>query len=157
MDFGKELVAALPRVRKYVRHLVNAPADDPDDIVQDTMLRALASRHLYTEEGHMVAWLCSIARNIWLDGKRKARKRRMEELHDNEFCSHGADGHDALYCRQVIVGIDALNVSSADVLQRIVMGETYEEIAAVTCVPIGTVRSRVNRARTALSSILEPV
>lgn len=118
---------------------------ETDDLVQDTYLRALGSLPTYRGDGPVIAWLSSIARRVCADHVRgRVRHRRMVDalcLNVDDL-SVTAPGNPT---RDLLASIDP-DRREAFVLTQ-VAGLSYEEAAAVLDCPIGTIRSRVARAR----------
>jgi len=118
---------------------------EEDDLVQETYLRALRSMEQYRGDAPVLPWLLTIARNVCADHvRRRTRQRRLVDrltLHATEQRSDVGDG--AL--GQLVARLDP-DRREAFVLTQIV-GLSYEEAAATVGCPIGTIRSRVARAR----------
>jgi len=118
---------------------------EEDDLVQETYLRALRSLEQYRGDAPVLPWLLSIARNVCADHvRRRTRQRRLVDrltLHASEQRTNVGDG--AL--RQLVDRLDP-DRREAFLLTQIV-GLSYEEAAATIGCPIGTIRSRVARAR----------
>ncbi|HEX2783176.1 MAG TPA: sigma-70 family RNA polymerase sigma factor [Ilumatobacteraceae bacterium] len=135
------------RTQPVIWRLCKALGSDgeADDLVQDTYLRALRSLSNYRGDGPVMAWLSSIARRVCADHVRgRVRQRRLvgaltRSLDDQSMNAPGNPTHDLL------TSIDQ-DRREAFVLTQ-VAGLTYEEAAVVLDCPIGTIRSRVARAR----------
>lgn len=135
------------RTQPVIWRLCKALGSDgeADDLVQDTYLRALRSLSNYRGDGSVMAWLSSIARRVCADHVRgRVRQRRLvgaltRSLDDQSMNAPGNPTHDLL------TSIDQ-DRREAFVLTQ-VAGLTYEEAAVVLDCPIGTIRSRVARAR----------
>lgn len=130
---------------------------DPDDLVQEVYLRALRNLASFTGDGGFVAWILTIARRVCADEVRRVqRQRRLVERigvwgaasTDAPAAAHGTDHLDAL--------LDAIDPArrEAFVLTQMV-GLSYDEAAEVCQCPIGTIRSRVARARADLVGLVE--
>jgi RNA polymerase sigma-70 factor (ECF subfamily) len=141
-------------VRELVRHtqpsiwrlcnLLGSPGDE-DDLVQDTYLRAFRSLSSYRGEAPVTAWLLSIARRVCADHVRgQVRRRRLlgilTQVADDPWVA--APGNPT---RDLLEAIDPDRREAFALTQ--VAGLSYEEAAAVLDCPIGTIRSRVARAR----------
>ncbi len=128
---------------------------DADDLVQETYLRALRALHSYRGEAPFAVWLLAIGRRVCADHvRRQIRQRRLAEQlrgprHD------GAGRHDLAAAHDLDDLLDQLRAErrEAFVLTQIV-GLSYEEAAGVTTCPVGTIRSRVARARGDLLELL---
>lgn len=151
---SEDFISHVPALRRYARALVHNTAD-ADDLVQDCLVRALSRMHLYQPGTHMKAWLLSILHNIFLDGTRKAKRTRefakaltlMKEgtvTRPNQF--------HRIELREMDKALAALpHAQRATLLLISLEGLNYVETAEVTGVPVGTVRSRLSRGRSALA------
>ena len=146
--------ATLPDVWRYVAHLSGEP-QAADDLTQETYLRALGSLPRFEGRSSARTWLLSIARRTVVDRLRRAAARpRLADSTDWQYAAErsqprGLPGFDdGIALRELL---DALpdERRRAFVLTRL-LGLPYAETASLTGCPIGTVRSRVARARTAL-------
>lgn len=137
-------------VWRLCRHL--GDARDADDLTQETYERAIGSLHRFRADGPARAWLLTIARRVCVDHTRRAvRRRRLDDDLRGEATAGGAD---LLYRTE-----DSERVALDDLLARLdgdrraafvltqVLGLQYGEAAEVLGCPIGTIRSRVARAR----------
>ncbi len=154
-QFRAELVSLLPRLRRFGRALTGH-RQDADDLVQSAIERALTRREQWQTGTRLLSWLFRIVQNAWIDEVR-ARGRRDRVLAPEEAGEHvGVSTTDAQ--------IDALAVRKAmqhlNEDQRIavslvlVEGLPYQEAAAVLDIPIGTLTSRLARAREQLQALL---
>lgn len=137
------VAATQPDVWRVCRYL--GDAGDADDLTQETYLRALRSLPAYRGDGPARSWLLSIARRTVVDATRRSiRRRRVQERHEREVETTHLDQH------WVELG-DLLDVLEPDRREAFVLtqvlGLSYEEAADVVGCPIGTIRSRVARAR----------
>ncbi len=143
-----ELIAALqPDVWRLCRFL-GTPAD-PDDLTQETFERALRSLHRFRGDGAVRSWMLSIGRRVCVDSTRRSmRLRRLDE----RLAQHADDGHHRdtswLEIDDLLAGLDP-DRREAFVLTQLV-GLTYEEAAEAIGCPVGTIRSRIARARNQL-------
>lgn len=153
--FKAELAAVIPHLRAYGRSL-SGDIDRADDLVQDTMLKAWASRQRFEAGTSMKAWTFVILRNVFLSQMRRqkfhgdydpvAAERTLIAAPLQEEATHVADIQRAL-----------LELSD-DQREALILvgagGMTYEEAAQICNVAVGTMKSRVSRARTALEAIM---
>ncbi len=125
-------------------------AGEEDDLVQETYLRALRSADRYRGEAPVQAWLLAIARNVCADHvRRRQRQRRLaERLTRLAPAATSTDSHSIAGLHELIDGLHP-DRREAFVLTQLV-GLSYDEAADVLGCPIGTIRSRVARARTDL-------
>lgn len=155
--FRQQLLAAIPRLRRYARSLV-FDVHSADDLVQNTLERALGHWRQFDPRRDLVLWLLSIAHNAHLDALR--RDRRLDVLPPERV-------NDALDSQQPLDGDVGLRLDLAAALARLsheqrsalvlVLVEqlSYAEAAEVLQVPAGTVMSRVSRARVAMREWLD--
>ena len=153
--FKAELTAAIPHLRAYGRSLTG-DMDRADDLVQDTMLKAWGSRDRFAAGTSMKAWTFVILRNVFLSQMRRqkfhgdydemAAERLLVAAPLQEEATHVADIQRALL------------ELSADQREALILvgagGMSYEEAARICEVAVGTMKSRVSRARTALEAIM---
>jgi len=152
-----DIVALIPRLRRFARTLTRDP-HDADDVVQIALERALSRLDQWHRDARLDSWLFKIVRNAWIDEVRSRGRR------DRVFAGEEAGEH---------VGVDAmagqtdlLSVQSAMAMlpeeQRttlslvLVEGLSYQEAADVLGIPVGTLTSRLARARDALQILLDP-
>ena len=154
-----QIISLLPRLRRFSYSLTREH-DACDDLVQETCLRALSRSELWQEGTRLDSWLFRIAQNLWLDRKRSQRTRgEVVELDEIEELS-GVDGRSVtenrLTLEEVSRGLTHLRPDHQVVLGLVcVDGMSYREAADVLEVPIGTVMSRLSRARLELAHVLE--
>jgi RNA polymerase sigma-70 factor, ECF subfamily len=156
--FSDQLIAVLPRLRRFARGLSGSPTE-ADDLVQAACERALARRHQFQEGTRFDSWMFRIVQTIWIDQIR-AREVRKE---DGELVE-GRLGSDEpvrraearLALGEVRRAVDRLPADQRAVLLLVAVdGLSYKEAAAVAAVPVGTIMSRLARARVALQLQLE--
>ena len=149
-----DLVAALPRLRRYAR-VLTGDLDRSDDLVQDTLARAWEKRRMWQAGSNLRAWLFTIMHNVHLN---QYRTRRRELAEDSLDADDGpiagweipvrATQSDRIELAEVFLQIGRLPVEQREVLMLVAVEELrYEEIAAALAIPIGTVMSRLSRAR----------
>ena len=158
-EIRAEIVALLPRLRRFSNALTGS-IDDGDDLAQATIERALQRISQWRPESRLDSWMFRIAQNLWLDQLR-AQKRRgtmvsMDELHDIS----GSDGRNVteseLMLRRTQQAIACLPEEQRAVVALVLIeGVSYGEAAGLLETPIGTVMSRLSRARKALIAMLE--
>ncbi|MFD5429063.1 sigma-70 family RNA polymerase sigma factor [Streptomyces sp. NPDC127084] len=158
-DAVERFVRALHRdVLRYVAHLSGDP-QSADDLVQDTFLRALGSLHRFEGRSSARAWLLSIARRAVIDSYRYAASRpRLHDVPDWQLAVELAQPRDLPGFDDGVALLELLAAlpperREAFVLTQMV-GLPYAEAAALSGCPIGTVRSRVARARATLMELL---
>ncbi len=149
-----DLVAALPRLRRYAR-VLTGDVNRADDLVQDTLARAWEKRSLWQAGSDLRAWLFTIMHNVHVNQYAIRKRRQAESSLDGDEETPGgwqiavrATQSDRVELAEVLVQIGRLPVEQREVLILAAVEELrYEEIARVQGVPIGTVMSRLNRAR----------
>ncbi|MGF7209513.1 RNA polymerase sigma-70 factor (ECF subfamily) [Skermanella aerolata] len=150
----RALVHLYPRLRSFALRLAGSPAD-ADDLVQHACERALAFDHRWKPGTRLDSWLYRIIQNCWCDEKKSARTRFQTSLDDaaNLF----ADDGERVVDSRLILEATCRELHHLSTEQRIVLilvciiGLPYREVAAILDVPIGTVMSRLARARLALA------
>jgi RNA polymerase sigma-70 factor, ECF subfamily len=152
------LAEALPRLRRYAIGLAG-DVSTADDLVQDCMERAWKNRSTLKDEGAVFAWLRTILNNVNIDRVR-LRRRRPDEAESldavSDTLSNGTGGDRAAPSMDVVRAMSQLTVEHRQVLLLIaVEGLSYREVADELGVPIGTVMSRLARARERLRALLE--
>ena len=159
-----DLVAALPRLRRYARVLIG-DLNRADDLVQDTLARAWEKRRLWQAGSNLRAWLFTIMHNVHVN-QHATRRRELAEYSldadDGPIAAWEipvrATQSDRVELAEVFLQIGRLPVKQREVLILAAVEELrYEEIAAALAIPIGTVMSRLSRARDKLRRMtLEP-
>lgn len=147
----------VPALRAYARSLCGR-AEDPDDLVQETLLRAIQHVDKYRPGTHMRAWLFTIMRNHFYTTVRKsARERTGAEdcVSDRPVTQPGQEWH--LRHRELCHQLEIMPVHYREAIILVsVLGESYIRAAEIMDCDIGTVKSRVNRARAMLRQALQP-
>lgn len=157
-EFGEKLVAFLPNLRRYAIALCRS-ADRADDLVQLTCERAIANAGSFEPGSRFDAWLFRILRNLWIDQLRRQKTAGpSEDIADHED-RLGADPRDMLDARAMLsaawAGIERLPAEQREVLVLVCVEEfSYRDAADTLGVPIGTVMSRLARARAAIAAQL---
>jgi RNA polymerase sigma-70 factor (ECF subfamily) len=152
---ANELAALLPRMRRFARSLT-FHREDADDLVQVAMERALGRSEQYTEGTRLDSWLFRIIRNAWIDEVRSRIRRDAVFAPEEEGEHVGHDGTEVQTQRLAVQ--KALSLLSEE--HRMVIGLVlvdglpYKEAAAVLEIPMGTLTSRLARAREALQKLL---
>ena len=152
-----DLLAAIPRLRRYARVLTGNPAR-ADDLVQDTLARAWEKRRLWRAGSDLRAWLFTIMHNLYVNQGALARREAGNVSLDAEGESGAAwqvaeyrNPLDRIELRQVLERVDRLPVDQREVLLLVAVEDLrYEEVAAALDIPVGTVMSRLSRARARL-------
>jgi RNA polymerase sigma-70 factor, ECF subfamily len=160
-----ELVAALPRLRRYAR-VLTGEASRADDLVQETLARAWAKRRLWAIGTDLRAWLFTIMHNVHVNQRALARRdARNVSLDSGDEETAAAwqlsvppTQQTRVELREILREVARLPVEQREVLVLAAVEEMrYEEIALVLAIPVGTVMSRLSRAREKLRRAAAPV
>ena len=159
-----DLLAAIPRLRRYARVLTGDPTR-ADDLVQETLARGWEKRRLWTAGTYLRAWLFTIMHNVFVN-------QRALALRDAQNVSLDGDGEGGAAWQVPVRGQQQAHVELQEVLRELsrlpaeqrevlvlaaVEEMRYEEIAEVLSIPVGTVMSRLSRARARLRrAVTEP-
>lgn len=151
-----QLVALLPRLRRFARGLAGT-ADRADDLVQAACERALSRIQQWTPGTRLDSWMFRIIQTIWLDERRAAKVRSGEGTVEAEDAGAelSADGTREMEAHLTFDAVRRAMKRLPEEQQAVLMlvcveGQTYKEAADSLAIPIGTVMSRLARARTAL-------
>lgn len=150
-----DLQAELNGLHRYARMLTRDP-EAARDLVQDTIVRAYSRRGQFQPERSLRSWLFAILHNIFISGVRSgdAAARRDRKLGLHAPGAVPATQEDSAYLNQVAERFAALPPEQRAVLHLVAVEElSYQEAAEVLGAPVGTVMSRLSRARAALRSI----
>lgn len=155
-SFGSELAALVPRLRRFGRLLTGHP-HDADDLVQLALERAWQHQGRWTPDTRLDSWVFRIMQNAWIDEIR-ARQRQAQVMVDGADVQTAAAPEasplDALAVRQAVARLN--DDQRAAVALVLVEGLSYKEAAEVLGVPMGTLTSRLARAREQLQALLAP-
>lgn len=154
-DLPTLLIGAVPNLRAFANSLCGDPTR-ADDLVQDTLVKAWANLTSFERGSNLKAWLFTILRNTYFSELRK-RRREVED-------ANGAHAERMSVLPDQQVHMDVVDFKNAfalltDAQKEVLLlvgaeGFSYEEAAEITGAAIGTVKSRVNRARAALNETL---
>lgn len=150
-----QIVACIPRLRRYARALVGDCAE-ADDLVQDTLERAWSKFTLWRRTGDVRAWLFSIMHNLHIDQVRRP-KLVTAALGDEamEVSVHAGQG-DALAVRDIDAALRLLPDEQREIVLLVALEQlTYDEVAKTLRIPVGTVMSRLSRGREKLRAVIE--
>ncbi|WP_206997641.1 sigma-70 family RNA polymerase sigma factor [Trinickia mobilis] len=155
MSFEAEVVSRLPQLRRYARTLTGDPAW-ADDLVQDTAERALVRNSAFRAGTNLRAWLFTILRNLYIDQLRARREIAVDdECAPWRFLEAPRTEVDGLLLRDVQRALYQLPLEQREVLLLVGVEEmTYQEASSVLAVPMGTIMSRLSRAREQMRMLL---
>jgi RNA polymerase sigma-70 factor (ECF subfamily) len=152
---GRDIVALLPRLRRFAAGLTGS-IQEGDDVVQSACLRALERHHQWEPGTRLDSWMFRIIRNLWLDRGKSAWNRLVRSDPDalaaipDHSLTREIEARDELASARAAIA--ALPEAQREVLLLVtVEGLTYEAAADVLGIPLGTVMSRLARARVAVA------
>jgi len=157
--FAEQLLEQAGALYNFARYLCRDPAE-AEDLVQDAFARALNAQGSFVVGTNLRAWLFRILRNTFVDGKRRQRRQPLSEQEQNE--GETANGDDWLrgdieidrlrgfVARDIEAALNRLSDDARSVILLDLEGFTETEIASVMDTAVGTVKSRLARARAAL-------
>ena len=154
--FRRELVGLIPHLRAFARTLAGEPAS-ADDLAQDAMMKAWDARASFQMGTNMKAWTFMILRNQFYSEKRRAWRQTQLDQEAAERTLVAVDDPEApVALDELRLGLGRLPSEQREALVLVGAGGfAYEEAAAICGCAVGTVKSRVSRARRALQAILE--
>lgn len=157
MFHNNELVEHLDSLRKFAWRLTgNLP--DAENLVQDTVLRAMEKKDLFCKDTNLLGWMSKIMFNLFVSQYR--RKAKFETKYDPDYFiqrqyTEASQDH-IMETEQVAKAIGLLPKNQKEIIFLVCVQDLkYQEAADVLSIPIGTVRSRLARARKNLQNILE--
>lgn len=158
-EFRQELIDLIPRIRRFCRVLTGNLAD-ADDVVQACLEKAMINHDQWQAGTQLDRWVFRIARNTWLDDRRRAHNRMphddIADLHDLPDTDGEILVQQRGVSRMVRSAIDALPDDQRVLVGLIMLeGYTYREASEQLDLPIGTVMSRLSRAKASLAKALE--
>lgn len=156
--FRQQLIGHIPRLRRYARTLV-FDFHRADDLVQNTLERGLTHWHQYDQRRDMAVWLLSIAHNAHMDQLRRDHRLAVldpGDLQDLQDRGGGDAGADVGLRLDLVAALARLSAEQRESLLLVCVEQlSYAEVAEVMQVPLGTVMSRVCRARAAMRQLLQ--
>lgn len=145
--FERALIAQLPALKRFAISLCR-DSNAADDLVQDTVMRAIANRSQFEVGSNLGAWLTTILRNVFLTSRRR-RKHEVEDP-DGEMARRvpiEASALRTMEAQETLRLIDLLPETFRQPLRLVADGASYEEVAIECREHVGTIKSRINRAR----------
>ncbi|MGO4328593.1 RNA polymerase sigma factor [Cupriavidus sp. 2TAF22] len=159
MKIQDELVEHVPRMRRYARALIHNH-DLADDLVQDTLERALGRTEQFRPGSDLRAWLFSIMHNLFINQIRRASERVVHVSVDDDSVDEGEyavppEQMRSLEIRDLDYALQRLPVEQREVVLLVGLEEmSYADVAIALDVPIGTVMSRLSRGRERLRALM---
>jgi RNA polymerase sigma-70 factor, ECF subfamily len=145
--FEQSVEAHIPALRRYARAL-QRDADRGEDLLQDSLERALSQSHLFVSSENLGGWLFRIMRNVYLNTLRAASRRGSSVELDDNLPAVQPDQIPRVEVTETLAAFDALSGECREALWLVVVeGFSYREAGRVLGIPAGTVMSRVARAR----------
>ena len=153
--FETAIMSHLPRLRIYALSLTR-DGTRADDLVQQTVMRALIGRHSFQEGTNLAAWLSRIERNEFISGLRRERPTvELSDAIEGRF-SHPAQQESGIILRELKKALCSLAEDQRSALLLHALGGlSQKSIADATSVAVGTVKSRVSRARASLRQAMD--
>ena len=153
-DFHEQLKALLPRLRVYALSLTR-DRDNADDLVHDTVIKALSGRNSFVPNTNFSAWVFRIQRNEFISGLRRTRPSVPIDSAVADMLSHPPHQESGLIMREFMSAFSKLSTPQREALLLAVLeGQSYEVIAEHASVSVGTIKSRISRARDTLKRLL---
>jgi RNA polymerase sigma-70 factor (ECF subfamily) len=146
--FEQDVIALRVKMFKLACSFTRSHAD-AEDLVQETLLKALSNEQRFERGTNLQAWLFTILRNLFLTSIKKQKRQVVQEDFDLVTRSDPAQEW-VLLLKETQTAIEALGQTKREALLHIAAGETYEEAAAACGCEVGTVKSRTSRARSQL-------
>lgn len=155
-DVEELITQQIPKLRRYARALLGDPAR-ADDLVQETLLRALSRRHLWKPGTDMRAWMFTILHNLHVNNQRRrfVRGEYQDSFDDHPEPSVPSTQDHGLEIRDLAKALQMLPEAQRQVLLLVSLeGMDYKRVASVLEIPVGTVMSRLHRGRESLRRLL---
>jgi RNA polymerase sigma-70 factor (ECF subfamily) len=147
-----EIATHIPSLRRYARAL-SGDSHRADDLVQDTVERALAKFHLWRHGSDLRAWMFSIMHNVFINQLKARRELALDDAVADGLQS--APQSDPLELRDLDAALKRLPVEQREVLLLVGLEQlSYAEVSKALGIPAGTVMSRLSRGRERLRSLM---
>ncbi|MBB5573474.1 MULTISPECIES: RNA polymerase sigma factor [Rhizobium] len=152
-SFEAEVLALLPSLRRYSRSLTRSDADG-EDLLQDCVEKVLARRSQWRGL-NLRGWVLTIMTNLYRNGLRQQGRRNFVDLDDSTDLPAAETSSDPLERSRLEAALNSLGEDYRAVLMLVVVeGYSYQDVATTLDIPIGTVMSRLSRARRKMSSLM---
>ena len=156
-EFTLLIDAEIPRLRRYARALAQGEGFRADDLVQETLLRAVSKQHLWQPGSNLRAWLFTVMHNQYVNEVRRSVREGATvdvDKHCDRFPSI-SDPSASLLLRDLERALAKLPIERRQAILLVGLeGMSYEEAAQVLDIPIGTLRSRMSRGRAQLRHLM---
>lgn len=155
-NIEQQVVAHIPRLRRYARALLRGDGAAADDLVQDCLERALSRLRLWRRDSDLRAWMFTIMHNLYVNRLRRTRRESTFAQTPEEIDNIAAAPADITYLSELERASALLQPDQREILLLVALeGLSYQQVAAILGVPEGTVMSRLARARERLRRALE--
>jgi RNA polymerase sigma-70 factor, ECF subfamily len=157
-EFHELLTAETGRLRRFALRLTR-DRDNAEDLTQDCMMRALEKRHLFADGTNLGAWLSTIMYNLFISGKRVREPCDRAQPIDDMISMPVSPANQLFHVElmELEQALAGLGQDQQDVVRLVAVdGLRYRQAAVQLGIPVGTVRSRLARARTALADAVDP-
>ncbi|PST22068.1 RNA polymerase sigma factor [Mesorhizobium plurifarium] len=152
--FEEEVLALIPALRRYSRSLAHSDPDG-EDLLQDCVEKVLARREQWRGV-NLRAWAFTIMTNLFRNGHRRRAQHPEVEFDEALGVRAVEDNADPLERQRLMRGLERLSVDNRAVLMLVVIeGYRYQDVADMMEIPIGTVMSRLSRARRQLAEAMK--
>ncbi|MDL2409242.1 RNA polymerase sigma factor [Rhizobium calliandrae] len=152
-SFEAEVLALLPSLRRYSRSLTRSDADG-EDLLHDCVEKVLARRGQWRGL-NLRGWVLTIMTNLYRNGLRQQGGRNFVDLDDSTDLPAAESNDDPLERSQLEAALDSLGEDYRAVLMLVVVeGYSYQDVATTLDIPVGTVMSRLSRARRKMTSLM---
>jgi RNA polymerase sigma-70 factor (ECF subfamily) len=158
-DFSTLLEQQIPRLRRYAFALHRSNRSRADDLVQDTLVRAIAKQHLWKPGSNLLGWLFTLMHNQNVNDVRRSVAREgfsyaVGEFHDTLASVN--DTSSSLQLRDLDRAMAKLPLEQQQIILLVALeGMSYEGVSKLVGIPIGTVRSRLSRGRMMLRQMMD--
>lgn len=157
-DIERQMVELFPALRVFARRF-EKNADDAEDLVQETLARGLLHKHQFQPGTSLKSWLFTIMRNTFCTRYKRRAREPVGHKQDVSLAAGSVAPTQEWTQRAGEVGaaLERLSPTHRDVMMLVLQGTTYEEAAELSQCKIGTIKSRINRARVELLAALGEV
>ena len=154
-ELNKQLLSLIPSLRAFA-HVLTRNHSEVDDLVQDTLVKAISNIHQFTPGTNLRAWLFTIERNTFYTAHQQRRRQATTSLDDTRTVGVSPSQEWSVRVSAVHDAVLQLPAEQREALLLVAgAGMTYDEAAAVCQCALGTIKSRINRARHRLEELLE--
>ena len=154
--FAGQLEALRPRLLRSAQKYYPQREHDAEDLVSDTICKALTKQHLFRSGTNLWGWTCTILRNLFVNRYRREQcfgptGEKQTEAAFRELTDSSTTGQEHLEAAAVRTALDRLTTAQSDALQLFAEGLSYREIEVALQRPTGTIRSGMHHARVRLA------